>query len=99
MLRYIFLHLSQQPALRDFALRFQFAQRMARRFVAGETLEEAIQTVHELNERGRLVMLNCLGENVLSRRDVEQVTATYCHIFDQIDQTGVRASVAVTPTQ
>lgn len=98
MLRSIFLRLSQQPALRDFALQFRFAQRMARRFVAGETLEEAIQVARRLNERGLLAMLNCLGENVLSRQDVERVRGTYFHIFDQIEQTGVQANVAVKPT-
>lgn len=99
MLRHIFLYLSEQPALKELALRFEFAENMARRFVAGETLDEAIQVIRELNGRGLLVTLDHLGENVVSRQDAEQATETYFHIFDEIDRTSVDANVSLKLTQ
>ncbi|MFQ5855496.1 MAG: proline dehydrogenase family protein [Anaerolineae bacterium] len=99
MLRHTFLYLSERPALKDLVLRFQFAEDMARRFVAGETLDEAIQVVRELNGDGLLVTLDHVGEHVLSRQDAERATATYLHIFDQIDRTGVDANVSLKLTQ
>lgn len=99
MLRHAFLYLSEQPALKDLALRFEFAENMARRFVAGETLDEAIEVVGELNQRGLLVTLDHLGEHVLSRQDAEGATETYIHIFGRIDQTGVDANVSLKLTQ
>jgi len=99
MLRHTFLYLSEQPALKDLALRFQFAENMARRFVAGETLDEAVQVIRVLNHRGLLVTLDHLGENVISRQDAERATETYLHIFDEIDRTGVDANVSLKLTQ
>ena len=40
---------------------------MAMRFVAGETLDEAIEAVRELNRQGMLATLDHLGENVATR--------------------------------
>ncbi len=99
MLRQAFLFLSEQPALKDFALRFRAAEEMAFRFVAGETLGEAIRAVRELNQRGLRVTLDHLGENVLSREGAERATETYLGIFDEIDLTGVDANISVKLTQ
>lgn len=98
VLRHAFLYLSQRPALKDFALQFRFAEEMAFRFVAGEMLDQAIQVIHQLNDRGLLVTFDHLGENVESREDAEIATRTYLDIFDRIDQTGVDANVSVKLT-
>lgn len=99
MLRHTFLYLSERPALKDFALRFRFAKQMALRFVAGETLDDAIQAIGRLNERGLLVSLDHLGEHVVSQQDAERATETYLDIFDQIDRAGVNSNVSVKLTQ
>jgi proline dehydrogenase len=98
MFRQTFLYLSERPALKDLALRFELAENLARRFVAGETLDEAIQAIRELNERGLLVTLDHLGENVVSRQDAERATEAYLDAFDQIARTGVDANVSVKLT-
>ncbi|RME46560.1 MAG: proline dehydrogenase, partial [Chloroflexi bacterium] len=95
MLRHTLLYLSERPALKDLALQFEVAERMARRFVAGERLDEAIRVVRELNARGLKVSLDHLGEHVVSRQDAERATETYLHIFEEIDRTGVDADVSV----
>lgn len=98
MFRHAFLYLSEQPALKDFALRFKFAEEMAHRFVAGETLDEALYIVQELNERGLQVTLDHLGEHVASRQDAEWTTETYLDIFDAINRADVDANVSLKLT-
>lgn len=99
MLRHVFLYLSERPAFKELALQFRLADEMARRFVAGESLAEAIQVVRELNSRRLLVTLDHLGEHVVSRQDAERATETYLHIFDQIDETDVDANISLKLTQ
>ena len=49
MLRHLLINLSQSSSARSFVTHFGLARRMARRFVAGETLAEAVAVVRELN--------------------------------------------------
>jgi proline dehydrogenase len=99
MLRHAFLYLAEQPAIKDMALRFSFAEQIAFRFVAAEELENALQVVEGLNERSLLVTLDHLGENVVSLHDARSATETYLGIFDAIDGTDVRANISVKLTQ
>ena len=48
------LFLSRQEKLKNFMLGFELARRVSRRFVSGETQEQAIQVVKELNQKGFL---------------------------------------------
>jgi proline dehydrogenase len=64
MLRKIFLYLSEQNTLREFAVKNPLARRFSSRFVAGETLDTAVVAVRELNGRGISASLDVLGESV-----------------------------------
>jgi proline dehydrogenase len=64
MLRSTFLWLSDNQGARNFITRNRFARRIATRFVAGETLESAIEVGRALNARGISVSLDLLGESV-----------------------------------
>lgn len=99
MLRHAFLFLSEQPAIKDMALRFSFAEQMAFRFVAAEELEDALEVVDKLNELGLLVTFDHLGENVVNVDDARGATKTYLDIFDAIDRVGVQANISVKLTQ
>lgn len=99
MLRQTFLYLSKRPDLKDWALQHPVAERMAARFVAGDTLEEAIEVARRLNERRLMVSLNHLGEHVTSRAEAEAATETYLGMFDRIAEAGVDANVSVKLTQ
>lgn len=99
MLRQTFLYLSKRPSLKDWALQHPAAERMAERFVAGETLREALAVVRRLNEGGLMVSLNHLGEHVISRTEAEAATETYLRMFDRIAEAGVDANVSVKLTQ
>ena len=61
MLRRTLLYLSNQPQLFSFVRRNGLAKRFASRFVAGETLDEALAAVRGLNARGITASLDLLG--------------------------------------
>lgn len=71
---------------------------LARRFVAGETLPEAIEAARSLNRRGLLVSLDILGENVRERAEAEAARAAYVQLLDEIARTGVDANISIKLT-
>ncbi|GEN36689.1 proline dehydrogenase [Aneurinibacillus danicus] len=93
-----FLFLSQNKlmnqAAKKWGLRFG-----ANRFVAGETIREAIQKVQNLNEKGLVCTLDHLGEFVFSREEAIE-SADYCvKTLDAIHQAGVNSNLSLKLTQ
>jgi proline dehydrogenase len=72
---------------------------MARRFVAGERLEEAIMAAQGLNEQGLLATLDHLGENVTSETEARDAAHEILDLLAAIDASGVRSGVSVKLTQ
>ena len=64
MLRNALLYLSAQPTVFKFVRNNGIAKKFARRFVAGETAEEALDAVKALNAKGITASLDLLGESV-----------------------------------
>lgn len=58
---------------------------LARRFVAGETLAEALPTVRALRAEGLLVTLDLLGEDVHDRQQAEHYALEYIRILRTLD--------------
>lgn len=99
MWRSAFLHLSTNGAVRHIATNSSLAWRFASRFVAGVTLDSAIEAARELNRKGASVELDYLGESVLDRRQAEEAAACYLHLLDAIATAGVDAHVSLKPSQ
>jgi proline dehydrogenase len=99
MLRPLLLHLSHARWARNFVTRFRFARRAAARFVAGETLDEAITAVRALNAKGLNASLDHLGENVTTAADATRATEDYLSALDQIAASGIRSNVSLKLTQ
>jgi proline dehydrogenase len=99
MMRSFLLSLSASTAARRFLLSLPFAWSFAKRFVAGETLDSAIEVVRELNKKGLLVTLDHLGENVYSEAAADKATQAYLDLLDRIAQTGVNANASLKLTQ
>ena len=78
---------------------WSFAWRAASRFVAGNTIQDAIRAATELNAKGINVTLNHLGESTTTREDAVKATDDILELFDQIHATSVRANVSVKLTQ
>jgi proline dehydrogenase len=93
------LFLSRQEKLKNFVLGFEFAQRVSRRFVSGETQEEAVRVVKELNQKGFIATLDRLGENVTNREEAAQAADDYISLLDKIQEKGINSNVSCKLTQ
>jgi len=98
MLRRLFITLSHSEAMRRFVFKFGPARRTARRFIAGETLNEAIAVVRDLNSRGILATLDHLGENVASHEDARRAAREYQELLQRIADEGVQSTISVKLT-
>lgn len=99
MLREFFLYLSRAGWAQTFITRFPLARAMAMRFVAGETIAEAIKAIRTLNAKGINVTMDFLGESVSTRAEAEQAAAEYVRALEQIAASGVCANVSLKLTQ
>ena len=99
MLRSTLLKLSNSKGFAHWVTSNGTTRRMSHRFVAGETLDEAIEAARECNRAGMMVSLDCLGENVATTADAQKVRDTYLQIFDRISQEKLHANVSCKLTQ
>ena len=99
MLRSTFLWLSQRQALSDFVKRNGVARAFARRFVAGEMLNDAVAAVRAINTRGMSATLDLLGESVKSAADAGNARDQILAVIDRIAAEQADANVSVKLTQ
>ena len=98
MLRSTLLYLSNQPWLFRMVRNNRLAKGFARRFVAGETLDDALDAVRALNAKGISVSLDELGESVTNEREARATRDTYLGIMDRIAESHLDANVSVKLT-
>lgn len=98
MLRRPLLYLSMAGWARNIATQWELAKRVARRFVAGETLEDAIRAVREMNTQGILVTLDYLGESVKKAEDTQEVVKSYQNALNRIKAENLKSSVSLKLT-
>lgn len=99
ILRDLFLALSTNNGVRNFVVHFPLSRRVTRRFVAGETLDEAIAVVKKLNKEGILVTFDQLGESVTTEAEARQAKDGYLRALDAIAANQVSSQVSVKLTQ
>jgi proline dehydrogenase len=99
MLRTLLLQLSQSKTLAQWMVRSALGRRVARRFVAGETLDDALAAARACNRKGMHVSLDFLGENVASEAEARAVRDMYIGVFDRIAAEQLDANVSLKPTQ
>ena len=98
MLKGTLLYLAQNDSLRNFVIHNPAARTFARRFVAGEKLDDASEAIRALNKRGMHVSLDHLGENVSDAKKANSAARDYVAILDRIKQTGVDANISIKLT-
>ena len=98
MLRNTLLYLSNQPRVFRFVRNNRLAQHFASRFVAGETVEDALAAARALNAKGITASLDFLGESVYTEREARAARDTYLTLLDRIQQSGLQANVSVKLT-
>lgn len=99
MLRSTLLKLSESRGFATWVTTNGTTRRMARRFVAGETLEEAIAAARACNDAGMLASLDYLGENVTTTSGAQHSRDAYLEIFERIAKENLHANVSCKPTQ
>ncbi|MCI2429769.1 proline dehydrogenase family protein [Candidatus Acetothermia bacterium] len=99
MMRTMLLKLSQNSSLREAFSKYRFAQRAARRFIAGERLSEAIAVVRELNREKILATIDHLGENTTSESAARAAAEEYIVALDAIAQSKIQSEVSLKLTQ
>lgn len=98
MLRRALIAASGSASLRRAANDLALARNVAMRFVAGETLDDALEVTQRLNDEGLRVTLDHLGESVTDRGIAERHAEMTLSILDAIQADRLTASVSVKPT-
>jgi proline dehydrogenase len=98
MLRNFLLRLSASNSLRQMVTHFGPARHVARRFVAGETLDEAVAVVRDLNQRGIKAILNEVGEAVTSKVEAGRAAQDIRTLLHRIDAEGLDSTISLKPS-
>lgn len=99
MLRSFLIYLSKATWAQDLVTNWRFAWRAASRFVAGNTIDAALEVVKALNDKGINVTLDHLGEHTSTPDEARQATSDILDALTAIGQEGLRANVSIKLTQ
>jgi len=84
--------------LREHLPKYRFVRRSVRRFMPGETLDEAIAAAKRLQERGLPTMFTALGENVIELAGARRVVEDYRQAYDRVAAAGLDTEFSVKPS-
>jgi proline dehydrogenase len=97
-----FFHLLARSAtLKKIASRYGMRRpsSFARRFIAGETVEEAIEAARQVEASGLLQTLDYLGESVATLKEADAATRDYLRVVDAIINAGIGRNLSLKLTQ
>ena len=97
----IFHSIAGSRRLKSLASRYGMRQprSFARRFIAGETVEDAIAAAREVEALGMTQTLDYLGESVASMAEADQATRACLRIIESIAAAGIGRNVSLKLTQ
>jgi proline dehydrogenase len=98
-LRALFLWLADRGLLARVALATPLLRRMPLRFVAGTTLDQAVDVVRRINASGMSATLDVLGESVEDRSSADRAAAAYVETLERIAAAGLDANVSIKLSQ
>ena len=91
--------LSRQEGLKDFTTRFKPFKKLTTRFVAGDTIDDVIPIIQEMNAENTTASFDHLNESVESATEAEREVEEYLNILAKIDEQHVRSNVSIKLTQ
>ena len=91
--------LSRQEGLKDFATRFSLFKKLTTRFVAGDSVDEVVPFIRQLNSENATASFDHLNESVGSADEAEKEVLEYLNILAKIDETKIRSNVSIKLTQ
>ncbi len=98
-MRRVFLWAARNRWLKERLPRLRFMSRAVRRFMPGETLEDALAAALPLQAAGIGTLYTRLGENLEDLAAAEEVAAHYLEAVDKIVAAGITGEISVKPTQ
>ena len=99
MIRSALLWVSENSWCKNTLPRFGFVRRAVRRFMPGETLEDALGAARSMAERHRIpALIAFLGENVADWAEARSVANHYIHAAEMVAASGLDAELSLKPT-
>jgi len=97
----VFHLIAQSGTLKKLASRYGMRKpsSFARRFIAGETIAEAIDAARTVEAKGMTVTLDLLGERVTNLDQADAATREYVAVVDAIVRAGIERNISVKLTQ
>jgi proline dehydrogenase len=97
-MRRALLWASENPTLRRRLPRYRFVKRAVRKFMPGETLDEALKAARTLAGHGIPTTFTELGEGVTTAEQADKVAADYLAALDRIAADGLDIEISVKLT-
>lgn len=97
-----FFHaLASSQGLKQLASRYGMrgSNSFARRFIAGETIDEAIQAARVIESSGLMQTLDLLGESVATMAEADTATRAYLSVIERIVASGIERNISLKLTQ
>jgi proline dehydrogenase len=98
-MRHVLLWMARNRLLKRWLPRIWFVRRAVRRFMPGETVEEALDAAEFFRPHGIGILFTHLGENLSELSEAEAVADHYHGLLDMISARGMDAEISVKPTQ
>ena len=76
----------------------QVVQMFSGRYIAGETLNDAVGVVKRLNAEGKMTTIDVLGEEITREEDARAIAQAYRDVFDEIEREHLDSNVSVKLT-
>jgi proline dehydrogenase len=97
----VFYALSRSATLKRLASKYgmRAGDSFARRFIAGETVEEAIEASRAVQAQGLLLTLDYLGESVRTADEADAATREYIRLLDVTSASGIERNISLKLTQ
>lgn len=99
MIRSAVLSVTERSSIRRLVTETRAGRAVAGRFVAGDTLTDAVAVARSLNEAGMVVSMDHLGEHVTAIDEAERATGSYLECLEAIAGEGLDANISVKLTQ
>lgn len=99
MFRSVLLYLAKARWARRIITGWKLSRLVASRFIAGDTLDDAVRAVRALNAAGLNATLDHLGEAVTTEAEARSAADDYLVLIDKICETGLRSNASLKLSQ
>lgn len=96
MLRQVLLSMSRNQQVRDVIVAAPITSEVVKRFVAGETTDDAVRVARELTGAGLTVTIDHLGEDVLDERTASETAQAYQALLNALAAAGLAQGADVS---